>query len=88
VCGSGSISPHILTSAPYGDELPASRFTPDEKARGTLSVGGWVSPMAGLADVKERDVSAFFGIEFLFFYYSACIIVSRRAEFSRPYFLW
>jgi hypothetical protein len=48
---------HILTSAFAGGEWSASRpgrFTPGEKAPGTLWIGGWVSHRAGLNDVEKR----------------------------------
>jgi hypothetical protein len=49
---------HIfLTSALVGGEWSASRpcrFTTGERALGTLWIGGWVDPRAGLDDVKKR----------------------------------
>jgi hypothetical protein len=49
---------HIfLTSALVGGEWSAShpgRFTSGERALGTLLIGGWVDPGAGLDDVEKR----------------------------------
>jgi hypothetical protein len=36
--------------------LRSSRFSPGERAPGTLSIGGWVGPTAGL-DYVEKKIS-------------------------------
>jgi hypothetical protein len=49
-----------LTEALTGGELSASRpgrFTPRERAAGTIWIGGWVDPRASLDDVEKRNIS-------------------------------
>jgi hypothetical protein len=55
----GYNSTHSLTSALDGGEWLASlpgRFTPREKAPGTLWIGGWVGPTAVLNTVVKRKI--------------------------------
>jgi hypothetical protein len=58
---------HIfLTSALARVEWSASRpgrFTPGEIAPGTLSIGGWVDPRAGLDNVEKRKFLTLPGLE-------------------------
>jgi hypothetical protein len=55
--GSGCIDSHIfLTSALVGGEWSTSRlgrYTPGERAPGTLWIGGWVDLRAGLNDLEK-----------------------------------
>jgi hypothetical protein len=47
----------FLTLALVGDEWSASRpsrFTSEETATGTLRIGSWVGPRAGLDEVEKR----------------------------------
>jgi hypothetical protein len=55
------MAPRILTSALDGCEWPAScpgQFTPRERAPGTLRIGGWVGPRAGLNVVARSQPEA------------------------------
>jgi hypothetical protein len=55
-----------LTSALVGGEWSAScpgLFTPKEKARGTLCIGGWEGPIAGLDNVEKRKFLTVLGFE-------------------------
>jgi hypothetical protein len=55
--GGVEVTPPLLTSALYADELSASRpgrFTTRERAPGTHCIGDWVDPRVGLDDVEER----------------------------------
>jgi hypothetical protein len=55
-----------ITSAVAGGEWSASRpgrFTPGEKARDTLWIGGWVDPRAGMDDLEKRKFLALPGLE-------------------------
>jgi hypothetical protein len=52
-----SIAPPVLTSELAGGEWSAShpgRFTAGEMFPGTLRVGGWVAPRAGLDAMEKR----------------------------------
>jgi hypothetical protein len=56
----------FLTSALAGCEWSASRpgrFTPGERAPGTLWIGGWVDPRAGLDDSDKRKFLTLPGFE-------------------------
>jgi hypothetical protein len=57
MCGGMDVKIHILlTSALVGGELSASRpccFNSREKVFGTLWIGGWVGPRAGLDDMGK-----------------------------------
>jgi hypothetical protein len=60
IWGSRDITPPFLTSALDGVERPAprpGRFTPDEIAPVTHSIGGWVGPRAGLGAVEKKKIS-------------------------------
>jgi hypothetical protein len=60
------ISTFSLTSALAGGEWSASRpdrFTPGETAPGTLWIGGWVDPRAGLDDVEKGKFLTLPGFE-------------------------
>jgi hypothetical protein len=62
---SGGITP-FLTSALVGGKLSAScpgRFTPGETEPGTLWIGGWVGPRAGLDTLGKRKILSLPGIE-------------------------
>jgi hypothetical protein len=58
---------HIfLSQALVGGEWSASRsgrFTPGERASGTLWIGIWVGPRARLDDVKKRKFLTLPGLE-------------------------
>jgi hypothetical protein len=58
---------HIfLTSALGGGEWSSSlpgRFNPGERAPGTLWIGGWVGPIAGLEHMEKRKSLTLRGIE-------------------------
>jgi hypothetical protein len=60
--GSGSIAPHILTTALDGGEWSASRpgrFTPREEDPVTHWIGGWVGPRAVLDAVVKRKIPSY-----------------------------
>jgi hypothetical protein len=65
--GGVDVQIHIfLTSALVGDEWSASRpcrFTPEERACGTLWRAGWVGPRTGLDDVEMRKFLTLTGLE-------------------------
>jgi hypothetical protein len=52
---------NFLTSALVGGERSASR--PGEIAPGTLCIGGWVDPRAGLDDVEKVKFLTLPGLE-------------------------
>jgi hypothetical protein len=57
--GSGGMLHALLTSAPSGGELSASRpghFTPKERAPRTNWIGGWVGSRAVLDTVVKRKI--------------------------------
>jgi hypothetical protein len=55
--GGVDVYTHVfLTTALVGGEWSASRngrFTPGESAPGTLWIGGWVDPRAGVDDMEK-----------------------------------
>jgi hypothetical protein len=65
--GGVDVSIHIfLTLALAGGEWLASRpgrFTPREKGLGTLWIGGWVDPRAGLDDLEKRKFLTLLGLK-------------------------
>jgi hypothetical protein len=65
--GGVDVQIHIfLSSALVGVECSASRpdrFTTGERAPGTLCIGGWVNPRAGLDGLKKRKFLTLPGLE-------------------------
>jgi hypothetical protein len=60
--GSGGITQSFLSSALDGGESSASRpgrFTPGDRARGTLWIGGWMGPRTRLDYVEKRNPELF-----------------------------
>jgi hypothetical protein len=56
----------FLTSALFGDVWSASRpsrFTPEEKAPGTLWIGGWLDLVTGTDNVEKRKILPLPGFE-------------------------
>jgi hypothetical protein len=66
-CRGVDVEIHIfLTSALAGGEWLDSRpglFTPGERIPGTLLVGGWVDPRAGLDDMEKRTFLTLPGLQ-------------------------
>jgi hypothetical protein len=63
--GNGCTDPDFLdlgTSWRWSASRPG-RYTPGERAPGTLWIGGWVDPRAGLDDVEKRKFLTLPGLE-------------------------
>jgi hypothetical protein len=53
-----------LIQAIFGSTSRPGRFTPGERAPGTLWIGGWVDLRAGLGDLEKRKFLTLPGLKF------------------------